>query len=196
MVTHTGMTEDAFSEYTKEFYSSATFPGRNVPIRQITYKPQLELLQYLRDNGFKTFICTGGTIEFVRSISQEFYGIPPDQVIGTSFKYEFIDSSNVIYRNPAMASFNDKTAKPGNIQLHIGKKPVFACGNEGGAGDIAMLEFSQTSTYPTFQLLVNHNDSIREYAYAEKDTASLKAAAKNNWHVVSMKDDWKTIFTE
>ena len=194
--THGGMTTDEFNAYAKEFCSVATYPGRNVPLKQITYQPQIELLNYLRANGFKTFICTGGTIDFVRTISEDFYGIPPDQVIGTSFQYEFIDTNNTVFRKQTIASFNDKTVKPVNIQLHIGKKPVFACGNEGGAGDIDMLEYSQTSSYPSFQMIVNHNDSIREYYYQEKDTASLKAAAKNKWHVVNMKDDWNVVFVK
>ena len=196
MVTHTGMSVDEFDGYAHEFFKSAVYPGRNVPIRNITYKPQLELLQYLRDNGFLTYICTRGTVEFVRCISKEFYGIHPYQVIGTSFKYEYVDSSNSIFRKALFGSFNDKLEKPSNIRLHIGKKPVFACGNKGGGGDIAMLEYSQSSTYPSFQLMINHDDSIREFSYAELDTASLKASVKNNWHVVSMKNDWKNIFNE
>jgi phosphoserine phosphatase len=192
--THTGLTEDAFERAVQEFFSTASYPGRNVPIRQIVYQPQLELLRYLRANGFKTFICTGGTLEFVRAISWEYYGIPKDQVIGTTFKYRFIDSSRALYRDPALDRNNDKEGKPVGIQLHIGKRPVFACGNEGGAGDIAMLMFCQSSGYPSFQMVVNHDDSLREYYYQEKDNASLGAAAKNGWHVLSMKNDWTTIF--
>lgn len=194
IATHTGMSEDAFEAEVKDFVSSATYPGKNVPIKQITYQPQIELLKFLRANDFKTFICTGGTIEFVRSISQDYYGISKDQVIGTSFQYMVADSNGTIFRKPALNSFNDKTAKPVNIQLHIGQRPVFACGNEGGGGDIAMLEYSQSSHYPSFQMIVNHDDSTREYYYQEKDTASLKAAVKNSWHIVSMKDDWKRIY--
>ena len=194
IATHTGMSEDLFEAEVKDFISTATYPGKNVPLKQITYQPQIELLQFLRANGFKTFICTGGTVEFVRGVAQDFYGIPKNQVIGTSFQYAFVDSNHSIVRKPALNSFNDKTAKPVNIQLHIGQRPVFACGNEGGAGDIAMLEYSQSSPYSSFQLIVNHNDSTREYYYQEKDTASLKTAAKNNWHVISMKDDWKKVF--
>jgi len=192
--THTGLTEEAFEASVQEFFSGASYPGRNVPVRQIVYQPQLELLNYLRANGFKTFICTGGTLEFVRGISWEYYGIPKEQVIGTTFKYRFIDSSGALYREPALDHFNDKEGKPVGIQLHIGKRPVFACGNEGGAGDIAMLKFCQGNIYPSYQLIVNHDDSAREYYYQEKDNASLGAAAQNGWHVVSMKNDWTTIF--
>lgn len=196
IATHSGMTETNFEKDAKDFAATITYPGRNVPLKNITYQPQIELLNYLRDNGFKTFICSGGTIEVIRSISQEFYGIPKDQVIGTSFNYVYVDSNNSILRRPALNSFNDKAAKPVNIQLHIGQAPVFACGNAGGAGDIAMLKFSQSSRYPSYQLIVNHNDSAREYYYQEKDSASLKAVSKNNWHLVNMKDDWKKVFAE
>jgi len=197
-LTHTGTSEEEFEKTTRDFFSGATFklPEKEVPVKQIRYKPQLELLDYLRANGFKTYICTGGTIEFVRSISKDFYGIPTEQVIGTSFKYVFADSTDKIYRQPALNHFNDKEGKPVGIQLHIGKHPVFACGNEGGKGDIAMLEFSQAGKYPSLQLIINHDDEAREFLYSEADSASLKAAAKNNWHVVSIKNDWKKVFPE
>jgi len=192
--THTGMTEDEFENSAKEFFTAAQYPGKNAPLKQIRYQPQLELLDYLRANGFKTFIVTGGTIELVRAISADFYGIPKEQVVGTSFKYKFDDATNTIKREPALDLLNDKTGKPIAIQLHIGQRPVFACGNEGGAGDLAMLRYSSGSKYPSFQMIVNHNDSIREYSYQEKDNLSLSTAAKYKYHVISMKDDWKTIF--
>ncbi|QLC66724.1 haloacid dehalogenase-like hydrolase [Flavobacterium sp. LPB0248] len=194
--THTGMTEDEFETSVNDFFKTAQYPGKNVPVKQIRYQPQLELLNYLRANGFKTFIVTGGTVEVVRAISQDFYGIPKDQVVGTSFKYKFDDAKNAVLREPALDHFNDKEGKPVGIQLHIGQRPVFACGNEGGAGDLAMLRYSSGSKYPSFQLIVNHNDSIREYNYQEKDNLSLNMAAKYKYHVISMKDDWKKIFPD
>ena len=192
--THTNLTEDEFEASAKNFFASAKYPGRNVPIEKITYQPQLELIKYLKDNGFKVFIVTGGTIELVRAISLPLYGIPKEQVVGTTFKYKFIDSTNQLYREPEIVLFNDKEAKPVGIQEHIGQRPVFSCGNEGGAGDIAMLKYSQGNKYPSFQMLVNHDDSLREYYYQEKDNASLNAAKKYNWHVISMKTDWKEVF--
>lgn len=194
--THTGMTEDEFESDAKDFIATGKIPVKNVSFKQTRYQPQLELLNYLRQNGFKTFIVTGGTVEFVRSISADFYGIPKEQVVGTSFKYKYDVANNSIIRESALDHFNDKEGKPVAIQLHIGQRPVFACGNEGGAGDIAMLEYSQGNKHPSFQLLVNHNDSIREYSYQEKDNASLNAAAKNKWHVVDMKKDWKKVFAD
>jgi len=192
--THTGMTEEQFETEAKAFFAAAIYPERNVPIKQITYQPQLELLSYLRANGFKTFICSGGTIELIRAISADYYGISKEQVIGTSFKYKFLDSSRSILREPALDLLTDKAGKPVGIQLHIGKRPVFSAGNVRSGGDIEMLEFCQSNKYPSFQLMVNHDDSTREYFYQEKDSASLKASALNKWHVVSMKNDWKTIF--
>lgn len=196
IATHTGMNEDDFEASLKDFYKNVKYSNKNLPLKQIRYQPQLELLNYLRANGFKTYIVTGGTIEVVRGISQDFYGIPKDQVVGTSFKYKYDKVKNEVQREPALDHFNDKEGKPEGIQLHIGKRPVFACGNEGGGGDIAMLQYSQGNKYPSFQLLVNHNDSIREYSYQEKDNASLNAAVKNKWHVIDMKKDWKKVFSD
>jgi len=193
-VTHTGITEDEFELSVKNFFASARYPRGNVPIKNITYQPQLELLNYLRNNDFKTFICTGGTIEFVRGISKELYGIPKDQVVGTTFKYKFIPGNGTLIREPTIDLFNDKEAKPASIQEHIGQRPVFACGNEGGGGDIAMLQYCQGNKYTSFQMIINHDDSTREFFYQEKDSASLKAAMKNKWNVVSMKNDWETVF--
>ena len=195
-VTHSGMTQDEFENSVKSFFETATYPGRNLPINKIIYQPQLELLKYLHDNGFKVFICTGGTVEFVRGISEQYYGISKERIIGTTFKYKFVDSNLSILREPALAHFNDKEGKPVSIQQHIGRRPVFACGNEGGEGDIAMLSYSQGNKYSSFQLIVNHDDSTREFYYQEKSNASLNAAAKNKWHVVSMKNDWKKIFPD
>ncbi|OIV42565.1 HAD family hydrolase [Flavobacterium johnsoniae] len=194
--THTGMTEDEFEASTKEFFSGAQYPGRNVSLKQIRYQPQLELLNYLRANGFKTFIVTGGTIELVRAISADFYGIPKEQVVGTSFKYVFDDASNSVKRLPALDLLDDKAGKPVGIQLHIGQRPVFACGNEGGAGDLAMLRYSSGSKYPSFQMIVNHDDAAREYSYQEKDNLSLNTASKYKYHVISIKNDWKKVFPD
>lgn len=194
--THTGMTEDEFEASTKEFFSGAQYPGRNVSLKQIRYQPQLELLNYLRANGFKTFIVTGGTIELVRAISADFYGIPKEQVVGTSFKYVFDDASNSVKRLPALDLLDDKAGKPVGIQLHIGQRPVFACGNEGGAGDLAMLRYSSGSKYPSFQMIVNHDDAAREYSYQEKDNLSLNTASKYKYHVISIKNDWEKVFPD
>lgn len=196
IATHTGMTEDEFEKAAKDFMATEKYPGKNVPFKNITYQPQIELLNFLRANGFLTFICSGGTVELMRTISQDFYGIPKHQVIGTSFSYVFDETNRTILRKPALNTFDDKAVKPTNIQLHIGQRPVFACGNVGAGGDVAMLKYSQSSAYPSFQLLVNHTDAKREYAYQEKDSASLTAAKANKWHVIDMKTDWKKVFRD
>jgi hypothetical protein len=194
IASHTGMSEDVFEKEVTDFMTTGIYPPTGKHFQNIIYQPQLELLNYLRTNGFKTFICSGGTIEFIRVFSQDFYGIPKEQVIGTSFKYQYVDSNKTIQRLSALNSFDDKAGKPVNIQLHIGQRPVFACGNIGAGGDIAMLQYSQSSKFPSFQMLLNHTDSTREFFYQEKDSASLKAANQNKWHVINMKDDWKTVY--
>jgi len=191
-----GTTEAEFDRSVKAYFDTAHYVIQHkiYPVQDATYKPQIELLEYLRANGFKTYICSGGTIEFVRAISLKYYGIPAEQVIGSKLQYKFDENTRAIVREDKIASICDKAGKPVNIQWHIGKTPVFASGNVKSGGDIEMLKFSQTSKYPNFQLMVNHDDGVREFAYQEKDNASLTAAAANKWHVVSMKNDWKTIF--
>lgn len=195
--THAGMIEDEFEKDAQAFFSTAVYPKLEQPLTKCAYVPQVELLNYLRANGFKTYICSGGTIEFMRQISEEMYGIPPEQVIGTYFKYVFNDSNGAssIIREGTIASVNDKEGKPANIQLFIGKRPVFVSGNVRSSGDIAMMRFSQGSQYSNFQLLINHDDGEREFAYEEKDRYSLNSAEKYGFTVVSMKNDWKKVFS-
>jgi hypothetical protein len=195
VVTHTGTTEEEYEKDVAEFFTNAKAPNGK-SIADLVYKPQVELLQYLRANGFKTYICSGGTVDFMRAISTKYYGIPPDQVMGSTFVYVYKDSAGIndIYRTPKLNTLNDKQVKPVSIQYHIGKRPIFACGNEGGGGDIYMLRFSQGSKYLSYQLIVNHDDKEREYYYQEKDNKSLNWAKKFGWNIVSMKANWKTIF--
>ncbi len=190
-------TSAEFQQEAKEFFAHFKYPKRNCDLSQIRYQPQLELLKYLQENGFKVFICTGGTVDFVRVISKDFYGVEPERVIGSSNKYIYKDSAGIndLYLTAEMISLNDKQAKPANILLSIGKRPVLACGNEGGAGDVYMLRYSQGSKYPSLQLLVNHNDSAREYEYYETPDVSLSMAKEYKWTVISIKDDWKTVFS-
>ncbi len=192
-----GTTEEEFEKSVKAYFDTAHYVIQKTihPVIDARYQPQLELLDYLRANGFKTFICTGGTIEFVRAISVKYYGIPTEQVIGTKLQYKFDEDTRTILREGKVASICDKGGKPVNIQWHIGKIPVFASGNEKSGGDIEMLKYSQMSKYPSFQLLVNHDDAVREFAYQEKNNASINAAMVNKWHIASMKNDWKTIFS-
>lgn len=194
--THANMTQAQFEQEVRQFFQTGVHPTLKLPYTQVTYKPMVELLEYLRANGFQTWICSGGGIDFMRVVSQPLYGIPPQQVIGSSGKQEFIqkDGKFVIWRLPEISRINDQAGKPVGINLHIGKRPVFAAGNERSGGDIAMLTYSQGRPGASFQLLINHDDAQREFAYQEPDNASLNAAQANGWQVVSIKNDWKQVF--
>ena len=163
----------------------------------MVYQPMIELLKYLRNNNFRTYICSGGGIAFIRSISDEIYDVPPENVIGSSPVRELRqkDDEIFIYRHSEFNMINNREAKVLNIDLHIGRKPIFAAGNIHNGGDIAMLRYSQSQDRSTLQLLINHDDSDREFSYMERDDASLNAAKKNNWIIVSMQRDFKRIFS-
>jgi hypothetical protein len=186
-----------FDQSAAAFLATATHPQYGVKYTDVGYQPQLELLAYLRANGFQTWICSGGGMDFIRLVSEEMYGIAPQEVIGSSLKkeYRWQPGQTELWRLPEIDLINDKEGKPVGIDRAIGQPPVFACGNVRSGGDIAMLTYSQSSPHPSFQLLINHDDGDREFAYDEPDNASLAAAQQNNWQVVSMQTDWKTIFT-
>jgi hypothetical protein len=164
--------------------------------KDLAYQPMVKLLAYLREHGFKTWICSGGGAEFMRVISQEVYSIPPEQVIGSmgGFELQERDGHVVLVKTPKLLLNNDKDNKPVGIALQIGRTPILASGNVRTGSDIAMLRFSQSNLHPSLQLLINHDDAEREFAYAEKDNASLTAAKAHGWTVVSMKQDWKRVF--
>ncbi len=193
---HAGMSQEKFDSAVEEFLTISKHPTLDVPYGQVVFQPMIELLDYLRANGFKTYICSGGGIDFMRGVSAELYGIGPEQVIGSSFKKELqqVDGKWVLSRTGKPNSFNDKEVKPVNIDLHIGQRPLLAMGNVRSGGDIGMLNYSQGRSGPSLQLLVNHDDEKREFAYAEADNASLNAAKANGWVVVSIKSDWETVF--
>src|SRR6266705_1412270 len=196
MATHTGMTVGEFEKMVKDWIATAKHPTTKQPFTKMVYQPMVELLAYLRANGFKTFIVSGGGIEFMRPWTEGVYGIPPEQVVGSSgkTKYEMRDGKPVLVKLAEINFIDEKEGKPVGINQHIGRKPVLSAGNVFSGGDIAMLTYCQSHPGATLQLMVNHDDAAREFAYAEPDDASLKAAAANGWNVVSMKDDWKQIF--
>lgn len=195
--THANMTQEQFQSEARQFLKTARHPKLGVPYTQLAYQPMLELLQYLRHNGFQTWISSGGGIDFMRVFSEEVYGIPPERVIGSSLeeKFEKRGGRDVLWREPRVDHLNDKEGKPVGNDLHIGRSPVFVAGNVRSGGDIAMLSASHQRRGPSFQLLINHDDAAREFAYQEKDGASLRAAKEGGWNVVSMRDDWKSIFS-
>ena len=193
-ITHSGMANEKFKEIAKDFFRDFKYPGLNKPMSKIIYQPQLELLDYLRANGFKVYICSGGEAEFMRVISKDYYGIPVENVMGSELVFNYDENANIMIRDSKLFTDNNERSKATNIQYRLGKPSVFAVGNVRSGGDIYMLRFSQSSKYPSFQLMINHDDGKREFAYEEKNRISLNWSEKYNWNVVSMKNDWKQIF--
>jgi len=194
MATHAGISEEQFDREVQRFFQTWKHPRFQVGYKQLVYQPMLELLAYLRQNGFKTFICTGGGIEFVRQVSLPLYGIPPEQVIGSSVKYEYREGQGggAIFRLPAIDLITDQAGKPVGIQLHIGRRPILAAGNSDG--DLQMLEYTSGHKGATLQLLVHHDDAAREYAYDKGAEKTLALAKQRHWTVISIKKDFKTVF--
>jgi len=201
MATHAGMTTDEFNEIVRDWIATARHPRTGKLYTEMVYQPMLELLTYLRANGFKTFIVSGGGIEFMRPWAERVYGIPPEQVVGSSIKtkYEVRDGKPVIVRLPELNFIDDKAGKPVGIRQHIGRRPIMACGNSDG--DFEMLEWTTSGTGARFGLLVRHTDAEREWAY-DRDShigrlsCGLDEAPKRGWLIVDMKRDWKRIFPE
>lgn len=193
---NTGMTLETFNNEVLNFFKTAEHPKYKVSYTKVYYVPMLELINYLKANEFEVFICSGGSIDFMRAVSNEIYGIPTQNVIGSFGKAEFEikDGSPEIMKLPDLILINDKTGKPVGIDYFIGRKPIFSAGNVRTGGDIAMNTYCQSNKLPSIQLMVNHDDPVREFEYGEKGNESLDASAKNGWNVVSMRNDWKKIF--
>jgi hypothetical protein len=200
MVTHAGMTTAEFEQIVKDWITTAKHPRFKRPYTECVYQPMLELLAYLRTNVFKTFIVSGGGIEFMRPWTGKVYGIPPEQVIGSSIKtkYEMREGKPVLVRLPEINFIDDKAGKPVGINSHIGRRPIAAFGNSDG--DRQMLEWTQAGGGSRLIMLVHHDDAKREWAYGAKSSigtfsdALMAEAKKNGWIVISMKNDWKRIF--
>jgi phosphoglycolate phosphatase-like HAD superfamily hydrolase len=200
--THTGMTVEAFQASVKAWTTTAKDPRWKRPYTELVYQPMLEVMKYLRDNGYKTYIVTGGGQDFVRVFSEQVYAIPPEQVVGSAVDTKFgYDKSGkaVLTKVPKLLLLDDKTGKPSGIHLMIGRRPVAAFGNSGG--DQQMLEYTQAGDGARLMMLVHHDDAEREYAYGPKSKvgnfpdALMAEAKKNGWTVISMKNDWKRIFS-
>jgi haloacid dehalogenase-like hydrolase len=199
LVTHAGMTTDEFAKIVSDWLATARHPRFKRPYTELVYQPMLELLAYLRANGFKTFIVSGGGIEFMRPWSERVYSVPPEQVVGSSIKtrFEMRDSAPVLFRLPDVNFIDDKVGKPIGINEHIGRRPIAAFGNSDG--DLEMLQWTTMGGGVRFGLIVHHTDAEREYAYDRKSPfghldKALDAATLNKWTVVDMKNDWKRIF--
>jgi phosphoserine phosphatase len=197
--THAGMTTEEFETLVREWITTAKHPTSGKRYTEMVYQPMLELLAYLRANGFKTFIVSGGGIEFMRPWAERVYGIPPEQVVGSSagLKYELRDGRPVIVKLPELVLNDDKEGKPVGIQRHIGRRPIAAFGNSDG--DLQMLQWTAAGRGARFCLYVHHTDAEREWAYDRashvgKLDKGLDEAKTKGWTVVDMKADWKTIF--
>jgi hypothetical protein len=199
MATHTGNTTVQFEQIVKDWIATAKHPKTGKLYTEMVYQPMLELLAYLRANGFKNFIVSGGGIEFMRPWTEKVYGIPPEQVVGSSVKtkFELRDGQPVLVRMPEVNFNDDKGGKPVGINRHIGRRPIAAFGNSDG--DLQMLQYTGAGNGARFCLYVHHDDAEREYTYDRKDHLAkldqgLDKAAAKGWTVVSMKNDWKTVF--
>jgi phosphoglycolate phosphatase-like HAD superfamily hydrolase len=197
--THAGMTTEEFDKLVKDWIAAAKHPVTKRPFTEMAYQPMIELLSYLRANGFKTFIVSGGGIEFMRAFAEKTYGVPPEQVVGSSgkLKFEMRKGQPVLVKLPAIDFINDKDGKPVGIWQRIGRRPIAAFGNSDG--DLQMLQWTAAGPGARFCLYVHHTDAEREWAYDRKSPIGtldkgLDEAAAKGWTVVSMKDDWKTIF--
>ncbi len=199
METHAGMTTDEFEKIVEEWLSTAKHPTTKRHYTEMVYQPMLEVLAYLRANSFKTFIVSGGGIEFMRPWVERIYGIPPEQVVGSSIKvkYEMRDDTPVLVRLPELNFINDKDTKPIGIHTQIGRRPIAAFGNSDG--DLQMLQWTTAGQGPRFALYVHHTDADREWAY-DRDSSigrlnkGLDEAQDKGWTVVDMKRDWKVIY--
>jgi len=198
-VTHAGMTSDEFAKIASDWLATARHPRFQRPYTELIYQPMLEVLTYLRANGFKTYIVSGGGVEFIRPWTERVYGVSPEQVLGSSIKtkFEMRDGRPTIVRLPQINFIDDKTGKPVGINQLIGRRPIAAFGNSDG--DLEMLQWTTMSGGPRFGLIVHHTDAEREFAYDRqahfgKLDKALEAANVNRWTVVDMKRDWKKVF--
>ncbi|WP_246690947.1 HAD family hydrolase [Neorhizobium alkalisoli] len=199
MSTHAGMTSDQFAKIVTDWFATAKHPKTGKPFDEMGYLPMRELLDYLRDNGFKTYIVSGGGVEFMRPITEKAYGIPPEQVVGSTIltEYAIVGDVPVLRRLPKIDFVDDGPGKPSGINKFIGRKPIFVAGNSDG--DAEMLRWVTAAKGPGFAMIVHHTDAEREYAY-DRESAfgkldrALNEAERRNWLVVDMKADWKTIY--
>ena len=199
-VSHTNMTVEEFQESVRSWLRKAIHPRFKKPYTELIYQPMLEVIHYFSEHGYKVYIVSGGGQDFIRTYAEKVYGIPPERIIGSAgkVKYEYRNGKPVLIKLPEVFFIDDKSGKPESINLFIGKRPTAAFGNSDG--DQQMLEWSQSSDNKNFQLLVHHDDPVREYAYGKDSKigtfsqALMDEAHQKGWVVVSMKNDWKKIF--
>lgn len=192
--THGGMTVDEFAATVRGFVTTARHPRFKVPYTDVAYQPMLELVDLLRANEFKVFIVTGGGADFIRELSEQVFGVPRERVIGTAPEYEYRETPEgaYLFRKSNVETFNDRSAKAENIQLHIGRRPIFVAGNNNG--DLAMMGFAAGGKNPFMNLLIRHDDAEREFAYEDKTAKAAEMARLRGWTVASMKNDFRVVF--
>lgn len=198
-VSHANTTPEAFKASAYEWLTTAKHPGTGLPYAGMTFQPMLELLSYLRDEDFATYIVSGGGIDFIRAIADDAYGIPPWQVVGSEGRvsYEVIDGVPTFTKGGGMTFLDDKEGKPVGIMRHIGQKPIFAAGNSDG--DFAMIDYTTAGEGPGFGLIVHHTDAEREYAYDREGfigtlDRGLDEGPERGWTIVDMARDWARIY--
>jgi phosphoglycolate phosphatase-like HAD superfamily hydrolase len=199
--THAGMTTDEFAAIVTDWIASARHPTTGRPYTRMVFQPMLELLDYLRDHGFKTYIVSGGGVEFMRAFAQDSYGIPPEQVIGSSgvTQFEMRDTGPVLIKLPQINFIDDNVGKPVGINSVIGRRPVIAFGNSDG--DLQMLQWTAAGSGPRLMGLIHHTDAEREWAYDQDSylgrlDKALTEARASGWLIVDMKQDWLTVYPE
>ncbi len=201
VATHSGMSEEAFAAQAGEWLRTKRHPRFQRPFAECVYQPMIELLSYLRENEFSTYIVSGGGVSFMRPITQTAYGIPPEQVVGSrvATEYQVKDGKGMVVRLPKIDFIDDKAGKPVGIQTLIGRRPILACGNSDG--DFEMLEYTTTGNGRCLGILIHHTDGDREFAYDREShvgklSRGLDQAATRGWVIADMKRDWKRIFAE
>jgi hypothetical protein len=199
MATHANITTDEFARIVTAWLATAKHPKTGRPFVEMVYQPMLELLAYLRANGFATYIVSGGGVEFLRPWAERVYGVPPQQVIGSSIKtrYEVRAGEPVLVRLPELDFLDDKAGKPVAIARHVGRRPILAFGNSDG--DFEMLEWTAGGSRPSLMLILHHDDADREFAYDRESPVGrlvrgLDEGPRRGWTIVSMKRDWRTVF--
>lgn len=193
---HAGRSQDAFRQDVHDYFATARHPRFDRPYTQLAYGPMRELIAHLKANGFRVFISTAGSVDLVRVLAEDMYGIPADDVLGSSVVSTLKDEDGrlVFRRLATVHALNDGPVKPLTIDMHVGRRPILAVGNVRSGGDIDLLRYSRQPGKPNLQLLIRHDDFEREYAYDEADGASIKAANANDWLQVSMRYDWLRVF--
>jgi phosphoserine phosphatase len=201
LAANTGMDNESYKGIVTQWINQAKHPITKRPYTEMVYQPMLELITYLQENGFKTYIVSGGGIEFIRAWSEAEYGIPPEHVIGSSMKrtYQLQNNKMVIFRHPEMDFYNNNNNKVIAIDTHIGRRPIAAFGNSDG--DLPMLEYVSKGEGPRLSMIIHHTDKKREWAYDRKSEIGtldkgLEKADENNWRIVDIKTDWKVIYPE